>query len=283
MPIVRLAPLHHAMPEFAAPVAKRAGGLTMREVYPVASAAWAGMVLLVAASCALDPARAGPPFQTDDPEPTDFGKLELNLYSDATRADHSTAGTVIGIEANYGALPNLQISLALPLDSQPTDGDEASFGFGTAAVGVKYRFIEEDEGGWRPQVAFYPSVELPLHASKDTPTREFLPLWAEKNLGPWTVFGGGGYWNNPGAENQNYWFFGSGVTRSLTPWMSVGVELFHQTPDTVGGEGATGTNVGVIFNLSNQLSIMASFGGGIENAATTNQYSYFTALRWTTD
>jgi hypothetical protein len=244
---------------------------------------WAGVALLAAGSCSVaDSARAGPPFTTDDAEPTDLGKLELYLYSDATRADHSTAGTVIGMEANYGVVHEVQISLALPLESQPTDGDEAAFGFGTAAFGVKYRFVEEDADGWRPQVAFYPSVELPLHASRDTPTREFLPLWAEKNFGPWTVFGGGGYWNNPGAENQNYWSFGSGVVRSLAPWLSVGAELFHQTPDQLGGQGSTGTNVGATFDINDRLSIMASFGGGIENASTTNQYSYFVALRWTT-
>jgi hypothetical protein len=31
----------------------------------------------------------------------------------------------------------------------------------------------------------------------------FLPLWLQKCVGDWTVYGGGGYGINPGAGNEN--------------------------------------------------------------------------------
>jgi hypothetical protein len=45
------------------------------------------------------------------------------------------------------------------------------------------------------------------------------------------TFGGGGYWINPGAGNKNHWFVGWVLERKITDKLTLGVELFHQTPD----------------------------------------------------
>ena len=39
-------------------------------------------------------------------------------------------------------------------------------------------------------------------------TQSFFPLWLQKSWEPWTTFGEGGYWINPGSSNKNYLFFG---------------------------------------------------------------------------
>jgi len=39
----------------------------------------------------------------------------------------------------------------------------------------------------------------------------FLPVWMQKDVGDWTVYGGGGYWINPGAGQKNWWFTGLAV------------------------------------------------------------------------
>jgi hypothetical protein len=36
----------------------------------------------------------------------------------------------------------------------------------------------------------------------------FLPLWAEKDFGAWSLFGGGGYNINPGPDQRNFWLSG---------------------------------------------------------------------------
>src|ERR1700733_6339693 len=63
-------------------------------------------ILLAALLFASGPAAAGPPFTTDDPEPTDTGHWEDYLYSTAIRADHLSSGTALGLELNYGAAPD---------------------------------------------------------------------------------------------------------------------------------------------------------------------------------
>ena len=66
-----------------------------------------------------------------------------------------------GIEINYGAFENTQLTWSVPLNPNPGPG-----GIGVVWAplggGVKYRFIEEDEDGWRPQVAFFPQISIPV-------------------------------------------------------------------------------------------------------------------------
>ena len=56
---------------------------------------------------AVSPASAGPPFLTDDPEPTETGHWEIYgplVEADGKGADYSGSA---GVELNYGAAENL--------------------------------------------------------------------------------------------------------------------------------------------------------------------------------
>ena len=58
---------------------------------------------------------AGPPFLTDDPEPTETGHWEIYgpfAESEGKGADFQGA---VGTEINYGAAPGVQITLELPM------------------------------------------------------------------------------------------------------------------------------------------------------------------------
>lgn len=239
--------------------------------------------LVFAATGAL----AGPPFTTDDPQPTDYKQFEIYLYSEGTHSAGNTTGTLPGIEINYGAAPNLQVSIAIPLAYDRGENHGARMSYGATEIGVKYRLIEEDETGWQPQVSFYPSAEIPIGDS-DRPagiggghTRFFLPLWTQKSFGPWTTFGGGGYWINPGKGDKNYWFAGWAVQRQITPDFSLGIEAFHQSNDSVGGEDSTGMNIGAIYDLTDRWHLVGSIGTGLQDRKTTNEFSYYAAVEWT--
>ena len=45
---------------------------------------------------------AGPPYVSDDPQPTDYRHYEIYLLTEGTRTDDGTAGAS-GIDFNYGA------------------------------------------------------------------------------------------------------------------------------------------------------------------------------------
>lgn len=242
-------------------------------------------LLLCAALAIGKSAWAGPPFRTDDPEPVELGHWEVYGFAQATHAKGDTAGTLPGLEVNYGALPDLQLHLVAPLAFDRPDGSGTQFGPGDIELGTKYRFIHEDEDGWRPQIGIFPLLELPTgDQTRGLGTgrvHAFLPLWLQKSIGQWLTYGGGGYWINPGAGNKNYWFVGWLVQRQVTEHLALGGEIFHQTADTSGGKDSTGFNLGGVYDLSENYHLLFSAGRGLQNATSTNEFSYYLALQWT--
>jgi hypothetical protein len=248
------------------------------------SARLAGLVL-VALVLGAGAAQAGPPFRTDDPEPVELHHWEVYGFSTATHVKGDSSGILPGIEINYGALPEMQLHIVLPLAFDRPEGSGTKFGYGDTELGVKYRFVNEDENGWRPQIGIFPLLELPSgNEARGLGTghvHAFIPLWLQKGLGKWLSYGGGGYWINPGAGNKNYWFLGWLVQRQVTDDLALGGEIFHQSADTIGGEDQTGFNLGGIWDITEHYHLLFSAGRGILHATTTNAFSYYLALQWT--
>ena len=230
-------------------------------------------------------ASAGPPFRTDDPEPVEYQHWEVYGFSQATHVRGDTAGTLPGLEVNYGVAPDVQLHLIAPVAFDSPSGSGTKFGYGDTELGVKYRFIQEDEEGWRPMVGIFPMLELPTgnaHRGLGTGhTHAFLPIWLQKGFGEWSTYGGGGYNINPGAGNKNFWFFGWQVQRKITDQLTLGVEVFHQTADTVGGRDSTGFNLGGIFDFTENHHLLFSAGRGIQHPTDTNEFSYYLAYQLT--
>jgi len=204
-------------------------------------------------------ANAGPPFLTDDPEPTELGHWEI--YAPLFEADGSGGdfeGT-LGTEINYGAAPDLQLTLGLPA-AYAHDARGSHWGAGDLEASVKYRFYQDEAAG--VQVAFFPGATLPtasrgLGVGKVT---ALLPIWAQKDIGPWSVFGGGGYAVNPGSGNRNYWTGGVALARQVGEKFQIGVEVDRQGSDTVGGRSSTSLGLGAIVDLHGPLRLLASGG-----------------------
>jgi hypothetical protein len=223
---------------------------------------------------------AGPPFRTDDPEPVEYQHWEVYGFSQAAHIGGDTSGTLPGLEVNYGAAPNLQLHLIAPIAF-----DKTKSGYGDTELGVKCRFVQEDEKGWRPMVGIFPLLEVPTgdtHRGLGAGyAREFLPLWVQKSFGGWSTYGGGGYWINPGAGQKNFWFTGWQVQRKITDQLTLGGEIFHQTAGVVGGRDSTGFNLGGFFDVTQSHHLLFSFGRGVQHATDTNQFSYYIAYQLT--
>ena len=176
---------------------------------------------------------AGPPFLTDDPEPVDYGHWEINNFTSSVFAKGTSYTAAPGSDINYGILPNVQAHVNVAVAASTTTGLGTSYGPADLELGVKYRFIEAKPEDWWPQIAIYPFLDLPVgDASRGLGTgsvHAFLPLWLQKDFGKWTVYGGGGYWINPGADNRNWWYTGAVLLRQITDNLQLGGEIFHQT------------------------------------------------------
>ena len=240
---------------------------------------------LVLFAVTTSPARAGPPFVTDDPEPVDLGHWEVYGFTAGTHVRGDTGGTLAGLEVNYGAAPNLQLHVIAPLAFDSPGGGAMQVGPGDLEIGAKYRLVTPGEDDWYPQVGVFPLLEVPtgdaqrgLGAGK---MRAFLPIWLQKDFGDWTTYGGGGFWRNPGLGNQDYWFAGWLLQNQVTKNLALGVEVFHQTADTIGGGDITGFDAGGIYDFNEHYHLLFSGGRGLQNAALANQVSYYLAIQST--
>jgi hypothetical protein len=65
-----------------------------------------GLALIVLWWLALTAANAGPPYRTDDPEPTPLGHYEFYTFSTGTVVRDDTSGSLPALELNYGLIPN---------------------------------------------------------------------------------------------------------------------------------------------------------------------------------
>jgi hypothetical protein len=229
-------------------------------------------------------ALAGPPFRTDDPVPVDYAHGELYLFATGSQAKGTNEGVAPAIEANYGFAPNAMTHAILPLAYNREDGT-TNWGYGDTEIGIKYQFLDGGAEGTGLQAGVFPIVVVPTgdeHLGLGGGENQiFLPLWLQKDAGPWTTYGGGGYWVNPGTDSKDYWFAGWLLQRQVTDHLALGGELFYQTADTVDGVDSTGFNLGGVYDFTPQQHLLFSAGTGIENASATNTFSYYLGYQYT--
>jgi hypothetical protein len=226
---------------------------------------------------AVVPAYAGPPYVTDDPEPTDYRHFEIYSFAAGTTARDGREGEG-GIDFNYGGAEDLQLTAVVPFAYETPRHRGTTGGIGNIELAAKYRFLHQDDFGW--DVSVFPRVFLPslsAHAG-DNHASLLLPIWVQKDFGDWSTFGGGGCALNNGGDSKNYCQIGWALTRKVLPALTLGAEIYHQTADTRGGKASTGLGAGATYDITENYHLMASFGPGIQNAAETNRYSWYVAL-----
>jgi hypothetical protein len=218
-------------------------------------------------------ASAGPPFMTDDPEPTDTGHWEIYapLYEASGRGDEFEGA--LGAEINFGAAKDIQLTVALPA-AYIHDADGWHWGVGDLEASVKYRFYQDKIAG--VQVAAFPAITLPTASrglGADHVTA-LLPIWGQKDFGAWSVFGGGGYAINPGSGNRNYWTGGVALTRQFGERVLLGIEADRHGRDSSNGSASTSLGIGAIYDLPGPLRLLGSGGPTIDDSGAAGFHAF---------
>ena len=222
---------------------------------------------------------AGPPFNTDDPQPVDFRHWEYYISSINSFQQGTWSGTSPHFEVNYGLIPNVQVHLILPMNYIYSGHQTGNLGYADTEIGVKYRFIQETKNA--PQIGTFPIVLIPTIKNStfsNGQTQIYIPVWAQKSWGKFTTYGGAGYWINPGANNKNWIFSGWEVQYDLSPVVTVGAEMYHRTSDSVDHKSATAFNVGGLINVSSKTHFIFSLGHSLTNL---NFISCYVGLQFT--
>lgn len=237
------------------------------------------ILTVILLSSFFQPVVAGPPFFTDDPQPVDWHHWEYYIASVNTFSPDASTGTSPHIELNYGAVPNVQVHLILPLNYEYTTQHGFHAGYANTEVGVKYRFVQETDN--MPQIGVFPILEIPTVRNPDFGNGQvqlFIPVWLQKSWGKLTSYGGAGYWINPGLHTKNWLFAGWEAQYDVSQVITLGVELYYHTPDAVGSKASAAFNVGGSINPSDKFHIIFSVGHSLINEPFTTGY---VGLLWT--
>jgi hypothetical protein len=226
---------------------------------------WAALAIAGVMTLCASNASAGPPYITDDPEPVEYRHWELYLASLVEHDAREWTGTSPHFEVNYGAVPDLQLHLLVPLAfAVRTGGGTFRAGPGDTELGFKWRFVHEGEAV--PQIGIFPLLEVPTGMAQrglgNGAAQVFLPLWLQKSLGRWTTYGGGGPWFNAAAGTRTWWYAGWQIQRQVIESLSVGAEVFYETPKVPHGSTEARFNVGFVLDIGEHHHLLGSAGRG---------------------
>jgi len=248
------------------------------------------LFLLVAASSLW---AQGPPFQTDDPVPVDFQHYEFYIFGgvDGTPVALATSGPAF--EFNWGALPNVQLHVILPLGASvpmndpvylPAGAGSSAFGLTDMEFGVKYGFIKQTPR--RPQIGSFTMLEVPTgDSTKGLGVGRVwykLPLWAEKDWGHWTTCGGAGFQVVKQTGYRSFPYGGWLIKREAGKRLELAAEVFSHAREGLAAaqtEASTMIDAGGYYHFKRQgMQLLFAYGHSV--AGQTENYGYL-GIYWT--
>jgi hypothetical protein len=229
----------------------------------------------------------GPPFQTDDPTPVDFGHYEAYVFGgvDGTPVEIDPTGPAF--EFNWGALPNVQLHAILPFGAilpsnnpiyAPGGIGPSAYGLTDSELGIKYGFVKQTKH--RPQIGSFTMLEIPTGSySKGLGVGRVwgkLPIWVQKDLGPWTLDGGMGSTIVNQHQYRDYLHRGFLVKREMSKKLELAVEVFSHaregfaTPQT---QSSTLIDAGGYYHFKfSGLQLLFAYGHSV--AGQAENYGY---------
>ena len=241
------------------------------------------MIFLLAAATLW----AGPPFQTDDPEPVDFRHYEFYQFGLVSSTPVETDPTGPAFEFNWGAVPNVQLHVILPWGAVipsnnpvylPAGVGPSAYGLTDMELGAKIRYIKETKH--RPEIGTFTMLEVPTgNVNNGLGVGRVwykLPIWVQKSWGHWTTYGGAGYQVVHQTQYNSFAYGGWLLQRDIGKRWTLGGEVFSHaaeglaTPQT---QSATMIDLGGFYYIKNPgLQILFCYGHSI--IGQTENYAY---------
>ncbi len=184
------------------------------------------LVLVLSTGCR---AQGGPPFLTNDPGTPGNADWEINLATMQTLVRGGASYQVPQIDLNFGVGERIQLTFEVPYVIETSSGGNSHTGWANAYPGVKWRFVDQGEGGWQlstfPQVETGASLESQGKGIGAAGPRLLLPLEIAKRFGPLDLdFEAGYYIPRRGPREQ---ILGLVAGRSVTPRLELDAEIYN--------------------------------------------------------
>jgi hypothetical protein len=176
-------------------------------------------------------------------------------------------------DLNYG-LPNVQLGLEFPIAIVHKDSSGTAVGAGDLLLGVKWRFLNDERS--QLQLGVYPQLLLPTgdraQGLGEGRPAYVLPLLVQKSWDKWTLYGNVAYWWQTGAETRNYVYAGIVLEREINERLTLGAELFGNSPKERGGRSDVAFNLGGTWKLTRHINLL--FAGGRDIVGDTTAMGY---------
>lgn len=150
------------------------------------------LVFCVAAAAMCCPrgayAQGGPPYLTNDPGTPGNGNWEINIASMQTVVRGQAEYEMPQLDINLGLGDRIQLTYEIPFVVQTATGQPQRNGWSNALAGVKWRFLDQGDGGW--QISTFPQIETGatmaarLKGIAGNGPRFYLPVEIQKRVGP---------------------------------------------------------------------------------------------------
>ena len=222
--------------------------LTRSIEFGIACSTRALLAVAAAAVFSSAPAWAGPPFQTDDPEPVDFRHYEFYQFGQLSSTPVETDLTGPALEFNWGVVPNVQLHAifgwgeAIPSNSAvyaPAGIGPSAYGLVDTELGAKIRFIKQTKR--MPEIGSFTMLELPTGSSaKGLGVGRVwyrLPVWVQKDWGEWTTYGGAGYTLIHQTQYSSFPYAGWLLQRNIGKKWTLGGEVFSHAHEGLANAG----------------------------------------------
>ncbi len=220
------------------------------------------------------PARAGPPFLTENADVLDFRHFEGYLFSALDRTHDDSTVAAHAFELNCGVLSETQFHLVLPFIRASASGGQVEYGVGDVEVGLYRRLVRES--GILPQVTFLPSVAFPSgnpdRGLGNGSTWARLALSAQKGSDPWDTYASIGYVINNSSGSRSHLLGGWALQRRMSDLLMLGCELFARGAADADDRSTLILNAGGGLALADNLSLL--FSSGISLAGRDHVVGY---------
>jgi len=211
--------------------------------------------------------QGGPPMITDDPGTPGDGNWEINIAWTIEHAGSATVHEAPLLDMAYGVGDRVQLKYEVPWIVAHESGLGSRGGLGNSNLGVKWRFFDAGDDGWRistfPQIVFRnpgsASVERGL---AEAGTTVMLPFQFERQFSLLAVnLDFGHVWH---SEVDDEWFGGIAVGHEASERLELMAELHADASARIERSALT-LNCGARWAATRHGTLLLSVGRNLHN------------------
>jgi len=228
---------------------------------------------------------------TDDTEVLDLDGWEIFVMTSGESRPATDSIELPAVEVNYGFYENMQLTGFIPRQVIEDSGEASKSGWGTAAIGYKWRFYKKDGTA----LAFAPVYAFPLsHGSRVRGLVEdirilSLPLVGSIERGNWEFTAQASF--DLTSTRVNGLGYGVWAGYSITESLQLLAEIYGEELSggvTEEGEdgGVTNWRLGLSWGFAEGFNLLAAYGGDLRSDLPSEDkldYDYFLGLQWETE